>query len=224
MPTFKVIYEDNHVIVVSKPAHIPVQADSSGDSDLQSEIKEYIAQKYNKPGNVFLGIVHRLDRPVSGVMVFARTSKAASRLSDEIRRSAMDKTYLAVVEGKTPQRGTLIHWLVKDERTNMVEAYPKEVNGSKKAILHFRTIGHKEGLSLVEIDLETGRPHQIRVQFMASGHPLWGDQRYNKNAVVGQNIALFAQKLEFTHPTNKEKLSFIESPPKVEPWTRFGGY
>lgn len=218
---FKVLYVDNHVIVVVKPQHIPVQADESGDMDLQSEIKQYIGDKYNKPGNVFLGIVHRLDRPVGGVMVFARTSKGASRLSDEIRRNAMKKTYLAVVEGKTPNTGTLMHWLVKDERTNMVSTHNKEVPGSKKAILHFRTVSHKDGLSMVEIDLETGRPHQIRVQFMASGHPLWGDQRYNKNAIVGQNIALFAQKLEFTHPTTKEKMSFEVHPPAVEPWGIF---
>jgi len=218
---FNVLYEDNHVIVVVKPQHIPVQADESGDMDLQSEIKQYIGDKYNKPGNVFLGIVHRLDRPVGGVMVFARTSKSASRLSDEIRRKAMKKTYLAVVEGKTPNSGTLIHWLVKDERTNMVSAHNKEVPGSKKAILHFRSAGYKEGLSLVEIDLETGRPHQIRVQFLASGHPLWGDQRYNNNATVGQNIALFAHKLEFTHPTTKEPMHFEENPPKQDPWTSF---
>ena len=218
---FKVLYEDNHVIVVVKPQHIPVQADESGDMDLQSEIKQYIGNKYNKPGNVFLGIVHRLDRPVGGVMVFARTSKGASRLSDEIRRNAMEKTYLAVVEGKTPASGTLVHWLLKDERTNMVSAHNKEVPGSKKAILHFKSVSHKQGLSLVEIDLETGRPHQIRVQFLASGHPLWGDQRYNKNAIVGQNIALFAHKLVITHPTTKEKMGFEENPPTAEPWVDF---
>lgn len=223
VPKINVLFEDNHLIVVVKPAHIPVQADSSGDVDLQSEIKDYIAHKYNKPGSVFLGIVHRLDRPVGGVMVFARTSKAASRLSEEIRRNAMKKTYLAVVEGKTQELGTLVNWLVKNERTNMVSAYPKEVKDSKKAILHYRNIGSSSGLSLVEIDLETGRPHQIRVQFLAAGHPLWGDQRYNKNAVVGQNIALFAHKLEFTHPTTKETMRFEENPPKQEPWGRFGG-
>jgi 23S rRNA pseudouridine1911/1915/1917 synthase len=220
-PKFKVLYEDNHVIVVVKPQHIPVQADDSGDSDLQSEIKQYIGDKYNKPGNVFLGIVHRLDRPVGGVMVFARTSKGASRLSDEIRRNSMQKTYLAVVEGKTADSGTLVHWLVKDERTNMVSAHKNEVPGSKKAILHYKNLGFKSGLSLVEIDLETGRSHQIRVQFMASGHPLWGDQRYNKSAVIGQNIALFAHRLVFTHPTTKEKMGFEENPPALEPWSVF---
>lgn len=220
---FKVLYEDNHVIVVVKPQHIPVQADESGDMDLQTSIKQYIGEKYNKPGNVFLGIVHRLDRPVAGVMVFARTSKGASRLSDEIRRNAMKKTYLAVVEGKTPNAGTLVHWLVKDERTNMVSAHNKEVSRSKKALLHFRLLGHKAGLSLVEVDLETGRAHQIRVQFMASGNPLWGDQRYNKNAIVGQDIALFAHKLEFTHPTTKEKMSFDVEAPSSNPWDFFKG-
>jgi 23S rRNA pseudouridine1911/1915/1917 synthase len=215
---FKVLYEDNHLIVVVKPRHIPVQADESGDPDLQQEIKQYIGEKYNKPGNVFTGIVHRLDRPVGGVMVFARTSKAASRLSDEIRRNSMKKTYLAVVQGRTPDSGTWTHWLLKDERTNMVSAHHKEVPGSKKAILHFRRVGYKSGLSLVEIDLETGRPHQIRVQFLASGHPLWGDQRYNKQAVVGQHIALFAHQLSFTHPTTKVNMSFSELPPFEEPW------
>jgi 23S rRNA pseudouridine1911/1915/1917 synthase len=218
---FTVLYEDNHVLVVRKPEHIPVQADSSGDTDLQEMLKSYIGRKFNKPGNVFLGIVHRLDRPVGGVMVFARTSKSASRLSDEMRRNAMDKTYWAIVEGVPAESGSMRHWLIKNERTNMVTASTREVTGSKEAVLYYKTLQSNGTLSLVEIDLETGRPHQIRVQFLASGHPLWGDQRYNKQARPGQDIALFAKSLAFTHPTSKERMRFDVPIPDREPWNLF---
>ncbi len=211
-------FEDNHVIVVDKPVNIAVQADDSGDMDLQTMLKDHIAHKYNKPGNVYLGIVHRLDRPVSGLMVFARTSKGASRLSDSIRRYEMDKIYHAIVQGKTPDKGTLVHWLVKDAAQNMVKAHDKAVKDSKEAILHFECVAFSEGLSLLKIDLETGRPHQIRVQCKAMGHPIWGDQRYNENAKVGQQIALRATSLSFPHPTTKERLKFTIELPNSQPW------
>ena len=218
MQKLNIIFEDNHIIVVEKPVNIAVQADESGDVDLQTMLKDYIAREYNKPGNVFLGIVHRLDRPVGGVMVFARTSKGASRLSDSIRRYEMDKIYHAVVQGKAPDKGTLVHWLVKDAARNMVSAHDKVVNDSKEAVLHFERVAFSEGLSLLKIDLETGRPHQIRVQCKAMGHPVWGDQRYNEDAKVGQQIALRATSLSFPHPTTKERLKFNMELPNAQPW------
>jgi 23S rRNA pseudouridine1911/1915/1917 synthase len=207
--------------VVEKPVNIPVQSDESGDVDFQTMLKNYIARKYQKPGNVFLGIVHRLDRPVGGLMVFARTTKSASRLSEQIRNRTFDKTYLAVLKGLPAKKGTLKHWLLKDNKSNMVSAHQKEVPGSKYAILHYELIGSNSDLSIVKIKLETGRPHQIRVQFSEIGCPIWGDQRYNKQAVVGQQIALFASELSFLHPTSKEVLKFECNPPPKYPWDEF---
>lgn len=217
----QILFEDNHILVVLKPANIPVQSDKSGDADMQSILKLYLAEKYQKPGNVFLGIVHRLDRPVRGVMVFGRTSKGASRLSESIRNRTFEKTYYAVVEGDAPRSKTLTHWLVKDTSSNMVTAFDKEVPGSKQAILHFERVGSTGLHSLLRIRLETGRPHQIRVQCAAMGFPLWGDQRYNKQAKTGQQIALFASELSFLHPVTKEKLRFASDLPKEFPWDQF---
>jgi 23S rRNA pseudouridine1911/1915/1917 synthase len=215
----EIVYEDNHLIVVNKPVNTPVQSDDSGDMDVQLLLKEYIAQKYDKKGNVFLGIVHRLDRPVGGLMVFARTSKAASRLSDAIRKRDIAKYYHAVVHGSIPNSGELIHWLRKDNANNMVSAFDTEVSDSKKAILRYQKVSSRDGLSLVRIELETGRSHQIRVQMAKFGHPLWGDQRYNlKLSSVGQQIALFASELSFVHPTTKELLKFTLPFPQREPW------
>jgi 23S rRNA pseudouridine1911/1915/1917 synthase len=215
------IFEDNHLLVVNKPVNIPVQSDESGDIDFQTILKNYIARKYQKPGNVFLGIVHRLDRPVGGVMVFARTSKAASRLSEQIRNRTFDKTYLAVLHGAPASRGILKHWLLKDSKTNMVIAHQREVPGSKHAVLHYDRVGISGDLSLVKIKLETGRPHQIRVQFSTIECPIWGDQRYNKQAEIGQQIALFASELSFSHPTSNEILNFAVHPTAKYPWNEF---
>lgn len=211
-----IIYEDNHLLVVEKPANVPVQADSTKDKDLLNILKEYLKEKYNKPGNVFLGLVHRLDRPVSGIMVFAKTSKAAARLSKQIRNKTFKKTYLAVVEGKTKQIDTLVDKLEKDKKNNIV----KISKSGKEAILTYKSLGHKNNLSLVQIDLKTGRPHQIRVQFATRGFPLYGDQKYNKNAKK-DDIALFAQRLEFIHPTTKEKLIFELKKPNKYPFNLF---
>ena len=212
----KVIYEDNHLLVVEKPINMPTQEDDSRDPDLLSELKKYIKEKYNKPGNVYLGLVHRLDRPVGGVMVFAKTSKAASRLSDQVRTHKLDKKYYAVIEGKLAD-GTLKDKLLKDPKTNMTIVSDL----GKDSSLSFKTIDTKENLSLVDIHLETGRSHQIRVQFSSRGHALYGDQRYNKNAKVGEQIALFAYHLSFEHPVTKEVMEFNLDKPSAYPWNIF---
>lgn len=217
MNNINIIYEDNHLLVVEKPINIPVQEDSSKDKDLLTILKEYIKIKYNKPGNVYLGLVHRLDRPVSGVMVFAKTSKAASRLSDQIRVKSFKKIYNAVVVGNINDSGTLKDKLYKDTKTNIVKVDDK----GKDSILKYKKLKYKDGMSLVEIELLTGRSHQIRVQMSHFGYPLVGDQKYNKNAVVGNQIALFAKEIEFIHPTTNKLLTFSLPLPQRYPFNIF---
>ena len=212
----KILYEDNHLLVVEKPINMPTQEDESKDIDLLSELKKYIKEKYNKPGNVYLGLVHRLDRPVGGVMVFAKTSKAASRLSEQIRNHNLDKKYYAIVIDKL-EGGILKDKLLKDHKTNMTVVSDK----GKEAILSYEVVDFKNNLSLVDIKLETGRSHQIRVQFSSRNHPLYGDQRYNHNAVKGEQIALFAYNLSFEHPITKEKMNFKLDLPNNYPWNMF---
>lgn len=219
-----ILYEDNHLLVVEKPVNIPVQQDSSKDIDMLTFLKEDIKVRYNKPGNVYLGLVHRLDRPVGGAMVFAKTSKAASRLSEQVRGRGLNKTYVAVVHGRFDNgEGRLENYLLKDEKNNMVSVVPPEVKGSKQAILDFYVMGEVEGYSLVKVDLHTGRSHQIRVQFSHIGHTLYGDQRYGKKVnKVGQQIALWSYGIGFRHPTTLEGLDFVCKPPDVGPWNWFG--
>lgn len=215
-----VLYEDNHVIVVVKPPNVPTQADDSKDPDLLTLIKADLKVRHQKPGNVFLGLVHRLDRPVGGVMVFAKTSKAASRLSDAVRTRSMGKWYTAVVHGrpKDPQ-GTLRHHLLKDSKTNTVHVVPASKPGAKEAVLDYRVLGGQDGLSVVRVELHTGRSHQIRVQFATIGCPLVGDQRYGGHlAKPGQQIVLWSTRISFLHPTTKEPLVFSSMPPKTYPW------
>ena len=210
-----VIYEDNHLLVVEKPINIPTQEDNTKDKDLLTILKKYIKEKYNRPGNVYLGLVHRLDRPVGGIMVFARTSKAASRLSEQVRNKTFKKTYNAVVIGNIENTGKLKDNLLKDEKRNIVKV---DKNG-KEATLNFKKLNYKNNMSLVEINLETGRSHQIRVQMANHGYPLFGDQKYNKTAKVGEQIALFAKKIEFIHPTTNELLTFELDLPNRYPLT-----
>lgn len=219
-----ILYEDNHLLVVVKPVNIPVQEDSSGDTDLLTLLKEDIKVRYLKPGNVYLGLVHRLDRPVGGVMVFAKTSKSASRLSEMVRSRSMRKKYMAVVHGKPPlPQQRLIHYLVKDAKTNTVSAVARNHKEAKEAILDYAVVGNKEGLSLIRVDLHTGRPHQIRVQFASIRCPLFGDQKYGAAVNrAGQQIALWAVGLSFDHPTTKERLSFVSAPPAAYPWILWG--
>ena len=205
----KVIYEDNHLLVVDKPINIPMQEDSSKDEDLLSMAKAYIKEKCNKPGDVYLGLLHRLDRPVSGVCVFARTSKAAGRISKQISDHTFKKEYIAAVEDNgLKDHGHFEDYLLKDSRTNTVRVDPK----GKIAILVYEVLERRDDLAIVRIMLKTGRSHQIRVQFSSRNHPLWGDQRYNKNAVKGQQIALHASRIEFRHPISNELLVFESRP------------
>lgn len=199
-----ILYEDNHIIVVEKKINIPVQEDDSKDLDLLTIIKQYLKDKYHKPGNVYLGLIHRLDRPVGGVMVFAKTSKAASRLSEQVRTHQVKKRYYAVVEGNLAYEATLKDRLLKDKRNNIVKV---NKNG-KDSELSYKVISQHHNLNLVDINLKTGRSHQIRVQFSSRNNPLYGDQKYNKNAKVGEQIALFAYSLSFYHPTTKELMIF----------------
>lgn len=212
-----IIYEDNHLLVVEKPINIPVQEDSSKDLDFLTLLKDFIKKRDSKPGNVFLGLIHRLDRPVGGIMVFAKTSKCASRLSEQVRNRTFKKTYFAIVEGKVAEKGTLIDKLLKDTKNNIVKV---DKNG-KESILDYELVDYKDNLSLVKINLKTGRSHQIRVQFSSRGHALYGDQKYNKNSKVGEQIALFANSITFNHPITKESLTFEINLPNRKPWNIF---
>ncbi len=218
----QVVFEDNQVVVVLKPQNQPSQQDESGDLDLLTEVKQYVKQKYNKPGEAFVGLVHRLDRPTGGLMVFARNSKAAQRLADQIKDGTMKKTYYAVVEGNvTKQSGKLINYLKKDEKNNIVRLCPPLEEGAKKAELEFSVLEKSEKHTLLRIQILTGRSHQIRVQMANFGHPLVGDMKYNKNAQKGL-LALWAGRLEFVHPVTKEKMVFISSPDETKkPWNEF---
>lgn len=206
-----VLYEDNHVLVAVKPPNMLSQADSTGDSDMLTEMKAYIRERYHKPGNVYLGLVHRLDRPVGGLMVFARTSKAAGRLSAQMREHELGREYLCVACGETPEEFTLTDYLIKDEIKNRVVVCEADVKGGKLAVLHGRRIAAREGTSLCAIRLETGRSHQIRVQLSNIGAPLWGDNRYGYG-IPGQQIALWGYRLTFRHPVTREKMTFHAMP------------
>lgn len=199
------------MLVAVKPPNMLSQADRTGDTDMLTELKEYIKVKYAKPGRVYLGLVHRMDRPVGGLMVFARTSKAAARLSAQVATHEMGREYLCVVTGPVQDSFTLTDYLVKDSRLNQVEVCEADVKGAQEAILHGECIERREGTALCAISLETGRNHQIRVQMAHAGAPLWGDNRYG-HGIPGQQIALWGYKLTFTHPITKEPMIFYDVP------------
>lgn len=223
MDDVPVLYEDNQILVVVKPQNMPTQADSSGDKDLLTLLKEYIKVKYDKPGEAFLGLVHRLDRPTGGVMVFARNSKSAGRLCESIITDETEKKYLAVLNGcPKEKRGQLITWLKKNPLTNSVYVATSATEGAKRAELEYKIIEDLGVISLAKIRLETGRSHQIRVQFSSINNPVFGDVRYHGDILAkGHNLALWAYELAFNHPTTKEKMVFQCYPPEIEPWTRF---
>lgn len=218
-----IVYEDNHIIVVLKPQNVPCCADESKDADLLTEIKEYIKVRDSKPGNVYIGLVHRLDRPTGGVMVFAKTSKAAARLSEQMRSGDFQKIYYAVLTGTlAKKRQVLKNYLKKNPINNMVYVCGQTVEGAKYAELEYNVVEEKGGLSLAEIKLRTGRSHQIRVQMSNIGAPVFGDMRYGGENAVKGNLALWATTLAFTHPVTKERLVFKIEPPKdIVPWKFF---
>lgn len=223
---FSVLYEDNHLLVVNKASGILVQGDQTGDIPLVELCKAYLKKQHNKPGAVFLGVVHRIDRPVSGIVVFARTSKALERMNALFREKETKKTYWAIVKNKPAQeQGTLIHWLAKDERKNKTTAYPRETVGALRSELSYQIIAHQEGFWLLEVKPVTGRPHQIRVQLATMGTPIKGDTKYgfpdpNEDA----SICLHARRLEFIHPVKKEFVFFEAPLPENENWRRFLNY
>lgn len=221
MQDLKVLYETNHIIVIEKPVNIPSQGDKTGDEDCLSLIKKYLKEKYQKPGNVYVGLIHRLDRPVGGVMVFAKTSKAASRLSEAVRNGEFVKEYVLVADGKFEEtKGTMEDFLKKDERTNLSKVVPEGTSNSKYAKLDYEVLYYREDndLSLVKVRLHTGRHHQIRVQFSSRKHSLYGDQKYGTRG-HGKQIALFAYKLSFPDPVTKEILSFSILPEANGTWS-----
>ena len=215
-----VLYEDNHVIIVSKKAGEIVQGDNTGDVPLLETVKKYVAERYNKPGNVFLGLVHRLDRPVSGVVLFARTSKALSRLSELFRTRALRKVYWAVVANEPAQpEGTLTHWLTRNEKTNTARAYDREVPGSKKAVLDYKVLARSDRYCLLQIELHTGRHHQIRCQLSKMGCPIKGDLKYGApRSNPDGSISLHARLLEFEHPVSHIPISVTAPVPQDRLW------
>ena len=220
MENLKVIFEDNQIIVVEKPVNIPSQGDKTGDEDMLTIIKKYLKEKYNKPGDVYLGLVHRLDRPVGGVMVFAKTSKAASRLSNDVREKNFKKEYLVIVDGKFEEsKGTFEDYLVKNERTNTSRVSNEKDKNAKFASLDYEVLKYNSeiDLSLVKVNLHTGRHHQIRVQFASRNHSICGDQKYGTRG-RGKQICLFAYKLTFVHPVSKEVLTFKTFPEPTGSW------
>jgi len=220
-----VLFEDNHLLAVEKPRNLLIQEDATGDPDLLNIAKEFLVEKYNKPGNAFLGLVHRLDRPVGGVILFAKTSKAASRLSNEIRLNQFDREYYAVIRG-TPDKkqDTLTDYLLKNRKTNISSVVSPDTKDAKKSILNYEVVGIDEAndLSLVYVTLETGRSHQIRLQLSHMGYPIYGDQKYGQKVnQPGEQIALWAYKIAVKHTTKDEIVTVSLEPPAEYPWTLF---
>ena len=219
MDELTILYEDNHIIVVMKPQGLPSCGDESGDDNMLEQVRRYVKEKYNKPGNVYIGLIHRLDRPTGGVMVFAKTSKAASRLAEQMRNGDFEKKYLAVLVG-TPKepKGTLVNYLKKNPVNNMVYICTQTTDGAKMASLEYRVLEEKGGYCLADIKLT----HQIRVQMAGISHPVYGDMRYGGENAKKGNLALWAYSLTFTHPVTKERLRFMLEPPAENvPWKNF---
>ncbi|MBD9100594.1 MAG: RNA pseudouridine synthase [Bacteroides caccae] len=218
-----VVYEDNHIIVVNKTASEIVQADKTGDTPLSETVKQYLKEKYQKPGNVFLGVTHRLDRPVSGLVIFAKTSKALTRLNEMFRAGEVKKTYWAVVKNAPKEsEGELVHFLVRNEKQNKSYAYDKEVPNSKKAVLDYRLIGRSDNYYLLEVDLKTGRHHQIRCQLAKMGCPIKGDLKYGSpRSNPDGSICLHARRVRLVHPVSKELIELKAPLPEGNLWKGF---
>ncbi len=216
------LYEDNHILVALKPQNVASCPDESGDENMLDLLKEYLRVKYEKKGNVFLGLVHRLDRPTGGVMVFAKTSKAAARLAEQMRSGDFSKRYLAVLNGAPhEERGRLTNWLKKNAVNNTVYLCPQGTDGAKLAVLDYTIAERKGELALAEVELHTGRSHQIRVQFAGIAHPVFGDMRYGGERAQKGKLALWAYSLSFTHPVRGERMRFLAAPPAELPWKMF---
>ncbi|MFD2145200.1 RluA family pseudouridine synthase [Mucilaginibacter antarcticus] len=220
-----VLYEDNHLIAINKRAGEIVQVDDTGDESLDDKVKKYIAKKYDKPNGAFLGVVHRLDRPVSGVILFAKTSKALERINKMFKAREMHKTYYAVVRKRpSPEAGTLIHYLIKNPQKNVTKAHDKEVVGSQRAELHYKLVGELDGYYLIEVDPITGRPHQIRVQLSTLGSPIVGDNKYGyPRGSLRKSICLHARRLQFIHPIKKVPILITAPVPQDGFWEKFEG-
>ncbi len=216
----RVVYEDNHIIVVYKESGEIVQGDKTGDTPLSDIVKDYIKEKYQKPGNVFLGVVHRLDRPVSGLVVFARTSKALSRLNEMFRTGDVHKTYWAITKEQPAElEGRLEHWLVRNEKQNKSYAYTREKPGAKKAILEYKVIGRTDNYNLLEVRLFTGRHHQIRCQLAAMGCPIKGDLKYGaRRSNPDGSISLLSRRVQFVHPVSKQLIDIVSPVPDDNLW------
>ena len=218
-----VIYEDNHILIAIKPQNIPSQADVSLDDNMVSMAKSYLKEKYDKKGNIYLGLVHRLDRPTGGVMVLAKTGKAAARLSESIQTNKFNKVYLCVVNGVVAEnKGKLVNHLKKHARTNVVEVVPEFTTGAKRAEIEYIVLDRKQKVTLLAVKLKTGRSHQIREQLKHIGHSVYGDVKYGGDVLAkGHNLALWSYKLVFFHPTTQEKCSYAVFPPDTVPWNVF---
>ena len=219
-----VVYEDNHIIIVNKASSEIVQGDKTGDAPLSETVKQYLKDKYQKPGNVFIGVTHRLDRPVSGLVVFAKTSKALPRLNEMFRLGTVRKTYWAIVKDAPKEmEGELVHYLVRNEKQNKSYAYDKEVPNSKNAILHYRVIGRSDNYYLLEVELKTGRHHQIRCQLAKMGCPIKGDLKYGfPRSNLDGSICLHARNVQFVHPVSKEAVDVTAPVPNDNLWNSFG--
>ncbi len=223
MDELTILHEDNHIIVVMKPQGLPSCGDESGDDNMLDQVRRYVKEKYNKPGNVYIGLIHRLDRPTGGIMIFAKTSKAASRLAEQMRSGDFEKKYLAVLVGVPKEaQGTLVNYLKKNPVNNMVYICTQTTDGAKLASLDYKVLEEKGGYCLAEIKLHTGRTHQIRVQMAGISHPVYGDMRYGGESAKKGNLALWAYSLSFTHPVTKERMRFLLEPPAENiPWKNF---
>jgi 23S rRNA pseudouridine1911/1915/1917 synthase len=217
----EILYEDNHLLVVNKPPGLPTMGVTAGEASLIALAKQYIKRRYHKPGNVYLGVVSRLDAGTSGAVVFARTSKAAARLSEQFRTRGVRKTYWAVASGEVdPPQAELVDWLIKDETAQRMSVVDAAARGAKEARLAYRVLKRVAGGTVLEIDLHSGRKHQIRVQLASRGYPLWGERKYGRGRPFGAHLGLHARRLEFEHPTLRTRID-IEAPPPAT-WKRFG--